>query len=244
MSGSKNSMSRAGNSATKLAPPRGLRAAVMRPPCPDDRPRDRQPQARAAPPRAASARKNRSNTRSSSPAGMPGAVVGDLDRHDRSRRGHGDPHLAAVAVWATALSTRIHSSRRSASASPAAPPARPRSARRGPDAARSPAGTPRAPARRGPRGGAGRWPPSARASVSRSSTSRLIRSLSDSDVVQRGAPVGRRRASGCASRNPTLLRIVVSGVRSSCDASAVNRCCAASAAASRGTPPPAGPSSR
>jgi hypothetical protein len=37
-------------------------------------------------------------------------------------------------------------------------------------------------------------------------------------------------ASGWASRKPALLRIVVSGVRNSCDASAVNRCCAAKAA--------------
>ena len=62
--------------------------------------------------------------------------------------------------------------------------------------------------------------------------SRLIRT--DSPAMSRSASSrSASRASGCCSRNSALLRIVVSGVRSSCEASAVNRCWAVSALATR-----------
>ena len=61
---------------------------------------------------------------------------------------------------------------------------------------------------------------------------RLIRT--DSPAISRSASSrSSSRPCGCCSRNSALLRIVVSGVRSSCDASAVKRCCAVSAVATR-----------
>ncbi len=80
--------------------------------------------------------------------------------------------------------------------------------------------------------GASSAPPSARASVSRSSTSRLMRADSASmspSASARSASV----ACGFARRKPALARIVVNGVRSSCEASAVKRCWAASIRAVR-----------
>ena len=73
-------------------------------------------------------------------------------------------------------------------------------------------------------------PASARARTSRPSTSRLMRSVSlaTSAIASARSPAA---ASGRPRRNSAFVRIVDSGVRSSCEASATNRCCAASAAA-------------
>jgi hypothetical protein len=62
--------------------------------------------------------------------------------------------------------------------------------------------------------------------------SRLMRT--DSPAMSRSAASRSVSfADGCCSRNSALLRMVVRGVRSSCEASAVNRCWAASADATR-----------
>ena len=102
-------------------------------------------------------------------------------------------------------------SRRAARGRPAAAPPRPRRCRR-----------PR-PGRSG--GGRRLWPASARASSSRSATRRLIRceERSAESII-----AGRRRARARASEacsSSRLARMLVSGVRSSCEASATNSRC-------------------
>ena len=209
---------RATNRAPRRAPPSSATDAAVGL---GDGADDRQAQA-ATPPRSPAPRTKRSNTRGAQLLRHARPVVRDLERRPRRRRVDGDARMRVPGgVWRSAFSIRLSASRCSSSRAPwtdagwassvelvAAPPTGPSSAaastttwRR--SVGRCGAAAPRVGARQqqqvGRRGGA---------SAARSAA--------------RSAAASPRSPSSSSASSSRLARTLVSGVRSSCEASATN----------------------